>query len=304
MKKTIVFLIFLFFAGCAGGTQTAAASPEIASNPTAAIPAAPAAAPSITPSVVAAEPLPGKEIIPVSTMAKKIPWLPLDENAIPVTTFIGINSTVSPFDNPLVRKAFSQAIDRQTISDGDKSRGRNSSVPATTFIPPQVLGQDLYQAVGLDFNPDAAKKALADAGFADVSQLPNIKIVFYQGSTDLVKAYQNMWKNTLGVEVTLVPVKSGEELYRDISDQKPALFILGTWIADSIDPNNFTYDAFLSPDSSYPGFADSKFEEIITTAKSAADNPLERQRLYIEAEKILCEDGVYVIPVTHALISK
>jgi ABC-type oligopeptide transport system substrate-binding subunit len=82
------------------------------------------------------------------------------------------------------------------------------------------------------------------------------------------------------------------------------LFILGTWIADSIDPNNFTYDAFLSPDSNYPKPVDSKFEEIITTAKSAVDNPPERQRLYIEAEKILCEDGVYVIPVTHALISK
>ena len=87
----------------------------------------------------------------------KIPWLPLDEKAIPVTTFIGINSAVPPFDNPLVRKAFSLAIDRQRISDGEKARGRDSSVPATSFIPPQMLGVDLYQAVGLDFDPRSSK---------------------------------------------------------------------------------------------------------------------------------------------------
>jgi oligopeptide transport system substrate-binding protein len=304
MKKIIVFLFFLFIAGCAGGTQAAAAAtPEIVNTVPSSNQAQIVPTPSVAPTA-AAEPMPGKEVIPIAAMAKKNPWLPMDENAIPVTTFIGINSSVAPFDNPLVRKAFSQAIDRQRISDGDKIRGRNTSVPATTFIHPQVLGRDLYQAVGLDFNPESAKKALIDAGFADVSKFPKVEIVFYQGSTELVNAYQNMWKTTLGVEVTLVPVKSGAELNKTIADQKPALFILGTWIADTIDPNNFTYDTFLSPDSNYPKLVDSKFEEIITTAKSAVDNPPERQRLYIEAEKILCEVGVYVIPVTHALISK
>jgi oligopeptide transport system substrate-binding protein len=304
MKHIIVFLFFLFIVGCAGGTQAAAAAPEIVANTAAAVQVTSVPPQGITPAIPTAETLPGKEVIPISKMAAKIPWLPLDENAIPITTFIGINSSVPPFDNPLVRKAFSQAIDRQNISTGDKNRGRNSSVPATTFIPPQVLGRDLYQAVGLDFDQASAKKALSDAGFADISKFPKVDIVFYEGSADLIKAYQNMWKNTLGVEVTLVPVKSGEELSKAISVDKPGLFILGTWIADSNDPDNFTYDAFLGLNNSYPKFPDSKFADIITKARSEAASPVERQQLYIEAEKILCEDGVYVIPVTHALISK
>ena len=228
----------------------------------------------------------------------------MDDKAVPMTTFIGINSAVPPFDKPLVRKAFSLAIDRQRISDGEKARGRDSSVPATSFIPPQMLGVDLYQAVGLDFDPEAAKKALNEAGFSDISKFPKVEIVFYEKSADLVKAYQEMWKTALGVEVILVPVKSGEELYKYIEEEKPGLSILGVWIADYIDPHNFTFDTFLNPDTPYPQFIDKKFEELVTKAKAAVNNPSERQLLYVEAEKILCEDGVFVIPVTHAITAK
>ena len=85
-------------------------------------------------------------------------------------------------------------------------------VPVTSFIPPQMLGVDLYQAIGLDLDPKAAKAALNEAGFSDLSKFPKVEIVFYEKSADLVKAYQEMWKTALGVEVTLVSVKSGEEL--------------------------------------------------------------------------------------------
>ena len=107
---------------------------------------------------------------------------------------------------------------------------------------------------------------------------------------DLVKAYQEMWKTALGVEVILVPVKSGAELYKYIEEKKPGLSILGVWIADYIDPHNFTFDTFLHPDTPYPQFIDKKFEELVAKAEAAVNNPSERQLLYVEAEKILCED--------------
>ena len=303
MKKFIVLVLFL--TACAGGTQALAATPEInneigtANDQTQVL-----ATPTILPTAEPIEPLPGKVVIPIEKMAKEIPWLSKDEKAIPVTTFIAINSAVPPFDDPLVRKAFSLAIDRKRISEGEKARGSNSSVPATSFIPPQMLGVDLYQAVGLDFDTKAAKAALTEAGFSDLSKLPKIEIVFYEKSMDLVKAYQEMWKTALGVEVILVPVKSGAELNKYIEEKKPGLSILGVWIADYIDPHNFTFDTFLHPDTPYPQFIDKKFEELVAKAEAEIKNPSDRQILYIEAEKILCETGVFVIPVTHALIAK
>jgi len=297
MKKGLILVLFLIAAVSVRGNKALAASYEAeAGKKTVAVPTV-----TMTPTP---KPAPLKVVIPIEKMGKVIPWLSLDEKVIPLTTFIGINSSVPPFDNPLVRKAFSLGIDRQRISDGEKTRGRDSSVPATSFIPPQVLGVDLYKAVGLDYNPEAAKAALKEAGFPDASKLPIVDFVFFKGSTELAKAYQEMWKNTLGVNVILVPVESGKELIKYIGEKKPGLFILGVWIADYIDPHNFTFDTFLHPDSNYPKLVDSEFEEIITKAKVAVSTPSERQRLYIEAEKMLCEVKVYVIPVTHALLIK
>ncbi len=297
MKKNLGLMVFFILALSFNGVnETAALTQNITGEKAATVPTA-TSSPSPTPA-------PLRVIIPIEKMAKEIPWLPMDEKAIPVTTFIAINSTVKPFNDPLVRKAFSLAIDRQRISNGEKTRGSDSSVPATNFIPPQILGVDLYQVVGLDFDPKAAKTALNEAGFSDPSKLPKIEIVFYERSMDLVKAYQEMWKTALGVEVTLVPVKSGAELNQYIEEKKTGLSILGVWIADYIDPHNLTFDTFLHEDSPYPKFIDKKFEELVAKAEAVVKDPSERQLLYIEAEKILCEDGVYVIPVTHTTTTK
>lgn len=297
MKKTFSYILFLILALSFSVINVMATDSQNFKNEIA------AAIPTAT-SLPTPTPAPLKVIVPMEKMAMKIPWLPMDEKAIPVTTFIAINSAVEPFDDPLVRKAFSLAIDRQRISDGEKMRGSNSSVPATSFIPPQMLGVDLYQAVGLDFDPKAAKEALNEAGFSDLSKFPKVEIIFYERSADLVTAYQEMWKTALGVEVTLIPVKSGEELYKYIEEKKPGLSILGVWIADYNDPHNFTHDTFLLPDSHYPPFIDKKFEDLVAKAEAAVNDPSERQLLYIEAEKILCEEGVFVIPVTHAATAK
>lgn len=301
MQKILVLVLIILLSACAGGNRALSTTPETNSIESASDQAQVLPTPKVAPTI---ETLPGKEFIPISTMAAEIPWLPLDENSVPMTSFIGINASVPPFDNPLVRRAFSLAIDRQKISDGDKSRGRETSAPATTFIPPQTLGFDLYQVVGLAYDPVAAKVAFSEAGISDVSQLPPVEIVFYEGSLDLVKAYQEMWKNVLNVDVILVPVKSAAELYTYIDEKKPGLFILGIWIADYNDPHNFTFDTFFHPDSHYPALGESEFDELITQAEAAANNPAERQRLYIDAEIILCEEQAFVIPVTHALISK
>jgi len=303
MKRiAITFLVFVI-AACAGGPgvklEAPAGDPESAANDQTEAAVVATEAPTSQPEEI----LPGIEVVPISEMAKEIPWLDTDIKAVPMTTFIGINFNIPPFDNPLVRKAFSLAIDRQRISDGEKSRGSATSMPATTFIPPQMLGRDLYSAVGLNFNAEEAKKTLIDAGFSDVGQLPAIEIVFYKGSTDQVNAYKDMWKTALGVDVNLIPVKSGAELYDTIDNQKPGLFILGAWIANYNDPHNFTQDTFLNQESHYPPLAGTAFSGLVSRAEAAANDPISRQKLYIEAEKLLCEQEIYIIPVTHAVIN-
>jgi oligopeptide transport system substrate-binding protein len=304
MKKLSFIITLLLAASCSSGAAPATETTAAVENTriTTAVGESPAP-PTEAPTAAANEIIQGTEVVPISEMAAEIPWLETDPKAVPMTTFIGININTPPFDNLLVRKAFSLAINRQKIADGDKSRGRDSAVPATTFIPPQTLGVDLSDLVGLNFNAGEAKQALTDAGYSDVSQLPAIEIVFYEGSTDLVNAYLEMWKSALGVDVKPVPVQSGVELYDYIDNQKPGLFILGAWIADTNDPNNFTKDIFLDPQSHYPLLAGTQFADLVNQAESAASDPKARQALYIQAEKLLSEDQVYVIPVEHATTS-
>lgn len=305
MKKLIPFLLIILASSCSTATPTTSKAAAVPDNPPSAAELENAAFTAMDTAIpLPEEELPGIEVVPISKMAPKIPWLETDNQAIPSTTFIGVNYQTPPFDNPMVRKAFSQAIDRQRVAAGSVTRGDAASVPATTFIPPLMLGRDLYGTVGLNFDGAAAKQALVDAGFTDPSQLPEIEIVFYEGSTELVTAYLEMWKTSLGVDVIPVPVKSGEELYAYIDNQKPGLFILGMWIADYNDPNNFTKDTFLNPATHYPSLAGTKFENLANSAEVGVNDPAARQKLYIEIEKILCEDEVYVIPVTHTLAKR
>jgi ABC-type transport system substrate-binding protein len=39
--------------------------------------------------------------------------------------------------------------------------------------------------------------------------------------------------------------------------------------------------------------------DLINQAQKKANQPAERQQLYMQSEKILCEEGIFVIPVTH-----
>ena len=46
-------------------------------------------------------PLPGKLVLPVDTLGKSIPWLPMDESARPVTDYVAFNTLHPPFNSAL-----------------------------------------------------------------------------------------------------------------------------------------------------------------------------------------------------------
>jgi len=109
--------------------------------------------------------------------------------------------TKPPMDNPLVRKAFSAAIDRQSLIDYIT---KGNQVPATTFVCPGIFGHvSPSEGVGIGFDPEAARKYLADAGYPEGKGLPEITLMFNtsEGHRKIAQAIQQMWKEHLGVEV-------------------------------------------------------------------------------------------------------
>jgi oligopeptide transport system substrate-binding protein len=122
------------------------------------------------------------------------------------------------------------------------------SAPATTFTPPEIFGVDLYEQVGLPYNPDRARSLLAQAGYPDGSGLPGITLWYNEVEGDkhrpLAEAAQEQWREVLGVEVNLRS-KPWDEYLAMINSAPPQIWRLG-WGADYVDPHNFLHDAICS----------------------------------------------------------
>lgn len=331
MKKPVfrtltAFLLIVFLAGCAPAaitpspTRPGDESSEISQSLPAAssTPAPPAATitslpPSVTPYPTATETvvpsptvLPGRQVLPLDSLGDSIPWLPTDPDQWPGVHYIGFNTRFPPFDNALVRRAFAQAVDRDVLALLATKYKYKNVTPATNLTPPLALGRDLYGEVGLVFDPEQAKALLVEAGYTDISTFPPVTLlVSYQGEIspgsrhNMGLALAEMWQTHLGIKVDVLTVSRAEYLDR-IHNNPSDLYWIG-WLADYVDPDNFLRQLFRTgSDTNYGQFSNSTFDDLVDHAeRTAIVDPAGRQALYIEAERLLCEEKAGVIPLFH-----
>ncbi len=120
------------------------------------------------------------------------------------TYFYGFNMNKPPFDDPLVRKAFAAAIDRQSLVEYVLKGGQ---APALTFTAPGNFGavDPDEEGIGIGFDVEQAKAWLSEAGFSGGQNLPEVTLAFNSSETNqkIAEAVASMWKEHLGVEVNL-----------------------------------------------------------------------------------------------------
>jgi ABC-type transport system substrate-binding protein len=259
------------------------------------------AVPSDTPSPTA---LPGLVVIPLSSLGTDIPWLPIDRSRWPTIHTVTFNTQLPPFDNPIVRQAFAASIDRDVIVEMAKSYHTVDPSPATTFIPPQTLGRDLYGKVGINFNPVKARELLTQAGYEDASSFPTVTFIVNSygdiapgARFNMANAMADMWHTYLGVTVEVQAYEFTP--FRDrVRSNPPQLF----WIAWLPDPGNdpdfirLTYHT--DAEYNYGHFSSSAFDSLVDRAVTIHD-PAIRQALYVEAEEVLCETEIGTLPLYH-----
>jgi oligopeptide transport system substrate-binding protein len=96
------------------------------------------------------------------------------------TYFVCFQTERAPFDNINARKAFALAINRQQLAETMNTGDRAS----TTFVPPGLKlsdgrdFRDAYPAPWEDNQPDAARAALKDAGYADPASFPSVTYLY------------------------------------------------------------------------------------------------------------------------------
>jgi oligopeptide transport system substrate-binding protein len=308
----ILLLMAMVFSGCASTEQ---ATPDvIVSNPTSTIPPLPTERPTDVPEPTlppSPTPLPGTVVIPIDSYSEGIPWLPYDPSAVPSVYYIAFNCSKPPFDNPLVRQAFAAAVDKDVLVDITVDLYASAIFdprPATNVTPPEILGRDVFNEIGIRYDPASAAELLKQAGYEDSSAFPAVTIlVNATGSIavgyniKMADTMAEMWKDVLGVDVKVEYVENFN-VYKEMLQDNQAEMIRVYWAADFNDPDNFLRTLFQTgSESNFGNFSNPEFDELVQQAAEIAD-PTQRQLLYLEAERILCEQEAGAIPIYHATI--
>lgn len=211
------------------------------------------------------------------------------------TYYYGFNNTKPPMDNPLVRKAFSAAINRQALID---FLLKGEQTPATTFTRPPIFGSvSPEEGIGIGYDPEAAKKYLAEAGYPGGKGLPEVTLMFNtsEAHAQIAQAIQQMWKETLGVEVNVINQEWKVYLVT-LAEDAPQIYRLG-WCADYPDAHNWVYENFHSTDSlNEIKWSNAEFDRAVEQAAIDSD-PAKRLELYKRAEQILCEEEAAIAPI-------
>jgi oligopeptide transport system substrate-binding protein len=207
--------------------------------------------------------------------------------------YILLNNTVAPFDNVDVRKAFSLAINRQTICDIAYEGVRK---PADSFIPPGVAGYVAGAWPYSKYDVEAAKAALAKAGYPNGEGFPTIKLSFNSGAghEDIMTLVQADLK---AIGITAEFDASDGPTYWDKAQNGNYQIGRSGWIADYPIIDNFVYSNLVSTSAdNYSKYNNPKFDEAINAARQITDTDA-RIKKYEEAVAIAGEDCP-VIPIT------
>lgn len=209
------------------------------------------------------------------------------------TFYLQFNQDEEYFANANIRKAFSMAIDRETITDKLRKDG---SVPATGFVPEKIdINEKPFREVSGELispkaDPKEAKKLL-EKGLEEVGmdKLPTIELLGYD-TTD-GKKQQEYIKEALEsaldikIKIQIVPFK--QKLDRE-SNGDFQLSLAG-WGADYNDP--MTYLDVMVTDGTYNrgGWSNKEYDKLIRKSMSNPDFE-ERAKDLAEAEKILVDE--------------
>ncbi len=214
------------------------------------------------------------------------------------TYFFRVNVTRPILNSRLVRRALGMVIDRQSIVD---HVARGGQLPAFCFTPPNTAGYTCEAT--FPYDPDGARRALAEAGFPAGRGLPPIEILFNTSENHkiIAEALQQMWRKQLNIDARLVNQEL--KVYYDTRREMNYEIIRSTWIGDYADPNSFLNLWVSNGANNQTGWSSLDYDRLIEEAAQTSDQTA-RYRAFQQAEAILLEDAP-ILPVyfyTHAFL--
>jgi oligopeptide transport system substrate-binding protein len=205
------------------------------------------------------------------------------------TYFIRTNVSNKPFTDPRVRLAFSLSLNQKSLIDNVLKGGQK---PAAGLVPP--FGD--YPASDIvTFNPELARKLLAEAGYPGGKGLPDIEFLTTdkESSKMTAEALQAMWKEHLGATIKIKQMEWTS--YITAMFDKDYDLAAGGWIGDYMDPLTFLDMWMKDAGNNRTGWHNEEFEKILGEAAQTGD-PAKRYDLLAKAEALFLKERP-ILPV-------
>jgi oligopeptide transport system substrate-binding protein len=194
-------------------------------------------------------------------------------------------------DDVRVRKALAMAIDREALVE---SVMYGITPPAYAVTPPGTLGYQPPKLFG--FDPEGARKLLAEAGYPDGKGLPPLEILYntLELHRKIAVAIQQMWKKYLNIDVTMV--NQEWKVYLDTRENMDYTISRASWIGDYVDPNTFLDLWITGGGNNKTGWSNAEYDDLILRKIPAMKTREERLAGFYRAETILMQD-MPILPI-------
>ena len=150
------------------------------------------------------------------------------------TGYVTMNVTQPPFDNLKVRQAVNMAINKDRIVRLNNNRG----VPASQALPPAMPGYNPDNQ-GYGYDPEGAKKLLAEAGVGEITT--ELYVMNVDPNPRIAQAIQQDLA-AVGIKAEIRSLAQAEVIAAGGAGKAPMIWSGGmAWIADFPDPANFYY---------------------------------------------------------------
>ncbi|WP_024653938.1 peptide ABC transporter substrate-binding protein [Borrelia persica] len=208
--------------------------------------------------------------------------------------YMAFNTTVKPLDNVKVREALTLAIDREALN---KMSLKGQAKP-TRNLTPSFENYSYGKQLRL-FDPERAKKLLAEAGYPNGAGFPTLKYKTSQQNIMKITAefLQEQLKKILNIN-TEIEIEEWSTFLTSRSTGNYQISYMG-WAGDYIDPLTFLESLFTTENQIFGsyGYSNKQYDNLIKQSNFIRD-PIERQEILRKAEAIIVEQDFPVAPLS------
>ena len=225
----------------------------------------------------------GSHALPLSQFNKMLQVYADEYKTMPAlsTESLIFNTTIPPFDDVRVRRAFAMTVNHQNlarVADG------GHHFPATGgFVPMGIPGH--VPDARLPYNLDEARRLLVEAGYPDGRNLPVLRAPLLPICVPVTsEAFYQPWVELLGVKIDW-PVIPWSQYFAYLRSEEPHIINLA-WKADYPDPDNFLRVGLHELSS----WRHEQYEALIKETQHLLDHN-QRLHLFRRAQAILVEEA-------------